>query len=221
MNVEQPSTQDDKPLNERLPSQMTTKELEALLAERQAAEQPTEDQKKEVVDTSYLEMASGEKFPSKSHEDQERVAQEIAKAEDDLGVALGEMRGVVDRADQAFTDAQETLKTNPNAIEPKLTMEKIRDAYDKAQAKLKDIALAVEGTLGAAFTATLIGAGETMPSAVDIGNPQTHEIWVKAMEGSLASLYAAGAAFAIGYAINKFKHKKAESRYYSQKYSQA
>lgn len=158
-----------------------------------------------------------ESFSSVSPEEKEQVAEQIAEAEGELKANLEEMEGAVSQADQAFVQAEEALATDPDALEPKLTLEKIRDAYDKGRERLQKATLVLTGTLGPALIGTMIGAGETMPPVVNPGNPQVHEMWVKAMEGSLAGVYAAGAAVAIGYAINKFRRIKAESRYFSQK----
>ena len=226
MNAEQPGG--NQPV-EKPASEMSVDELQALLAKKQAEQQSAG--KQEEVDTSYLEMATGEKLgdvtlPEQAApmnpEEAEVITERIAEAEGELKANLEEMEGVVSQADQAFAQAEEALMADPDAVEPKLTLEKIRDTYDKGRERLQKATLVLTGTLGPALIGTMIGAGETAPSAFDVeSSQQLNEMWVNAMAGSLGALYVTGAAIAIGYAINKFRLKKAESRYFSQKYSQA
>jgi hypothetical protein len=219
MSVENPS---ENQAGEKSARELSVEELQALLAQKQAEQQPVTEA---AVDTSYVEMAEGKLTTDAGTaqaeaQEQEQLAEQITEEEGKLKANIEELGSAASQADAAFVKAEEALEADPHAVEPKLTLEKINDAYEKVKRRIENVA----ATIGLGGMATMAGAMITdaifMSDKYGSGftelNPQVHEVALKFLEGGMAAASAGAAIFMIGRAINTFRQDKQKSRYFAQ-----
>jgi hypothetical protein len=221
MSIEQSSGSQGE---EKPASQMSVEELQALLATKQAEQQPAAE---EEADMSYVEMAGGESSSTMSPEAQETIAEQIAEAEGELKTNLAEMEEAGAQAEEAFTQAEEALEADPNALNPKVVLEKIRDVFDRANNKMIEISggLLIGGIVGGGAGMGMMAKGQSLEGTdqnyINMATDQmTAYDWSSLGEQvATASTWGSMAAIAATYTFAKmarrFKEKQAKSTYFA------
>lgn len=226
MSTEQPS---GNQAEEKPASEMSVDELQALLTKKQAEQESVTVEPVAAEDLSYVEMAAGEVPSSMSPEENERVAEAIVEAEGELKANMEELQSTAAEAETAFARAEEALAADPDAVKPKLTLEKIRNAFDKLNDGM-NMALVNGGLLLGGSIGTLVGVGMLVKGQNLEGTDQNftnmltgdmtsydwsslgEQVTVASSFGSIAAIVA---TFTLAKLARKFKEKQERSSYFS------